>query len=71
MCWWAIIYLKIYNSSYRLLPKYTHIEREVWIDILKNGTLIKELWQSQQKLGENGIFGGGKISYYSDAYKFW
>ena len=54
----AVIYLKIYNSSYRLLPKYTHIEREVWIDILKNGTLIKELWQSQQKLGENGIFAG-------------
>ena len=23
----AVIYLKIYNSSYRLLPKYTHIER--------------------------------------------
>ena len=54
----AVIYLKIYNSSYRLLPKYTHIEREVWIDILKKGTLIKELWQSQQKLGENGIFAG-------------
>lgn len=54
----AVIYLKIYNSSYRLLPEYTHIEREVWIDILKKGTLIKELWQSQQKLGENGIFAG-------------
>ena len=54
----AVLYLKIYNSSYRLLPEYTHIEREVWIDILKKGTLIKELWQSQQKLGENGIFAG-------------
>ena len=54
----AVIYLKIYNSSYRLLPEYTHIERDIWIDILKKGTLIKELWQSQQKLGENGIFAG-------------
>lgn len=54
----AVIFLKIYNSSYQLLPEYTHIEREVWVDILKKGTLIKELWQSQQKLGENGIFAG-------------
>lgn len=54
----AVIYLKICNSSYQLLPEYTHIERTVWSDILKSGTLIKELWQSQQKLGENGVFAG-------------
>lgn len=54
----AVIYLKIHNSSYQLLPEYTHIEREVWVDIIQKGTLVKELWQSQQKLGENGIFEG-------------
>lgn len=54
----AVIYLKIHNSSYQLLPEYTHIKREVWVDILQKGTLIKELWQSQQELGEKGIFDG-------------
>lgn len=54
----AVIYLKIHNSSYQLLPEYTNIKREVWVDILRKGTLIKELWQSQQQLGETGIFAG-------------
>ena len=54
----ATIYLKIENSAYRLMPLYTHVEPDVWVQILRKRTLITELWQSQRQLCESGVFSG-------------
>lgn len=54
----AVIYLKLYNSAYCLLPLYTGVEKKIWKDILNRNTLVKELWAAQKELGENDIFRG-------------
>lgn len=54
----AIVYLKIKNSSYELMPKYTGVAPEVWHEVLRKGTLVTELWQSQRELGKNEVFQG-------------
>ena len=43
----AIVYLKIKNSSYELMPKYTGVAPEVWHEVLRKGTLVTE---NQQRL---------------------
>lgn len=58
----AIIHLKIKHSSYRLMPEYTGVDANVWSEIIKEGTLIKELWQSQRELGKLGIFNGNSAT---------
>lgn len=54
----AIVYLKIRNSSYELMPEFTGVAPEVWREVLSKGTLVTELWQSQRELGKNGVFKG-------------
>lgn len=58
----AIIHLKIKHSSYRLMPEYTGVDANIWGKIIKGGTLIKELWQSQRELGKLGIFNGNSAT---------
>lgn len=54
----AIFKKKIYNSFIYLMPKYSCIDREKWIQTFKNTKSIKEMWSSQILLGEKGIFRG-------------
>lgn len=54
----AIIFLKIKHSSYRLMPEYTGVDTNTWRAIIKERTLITELWQSQRELGNLGIYNG-------------
>lgn len=54
----ATIYLKVNNSSYRLMQKYSEVDSYIWKSILQKGTLITELWQSQRELGTEGVFKG-------------
>lgn len=54
----AVIYLKIKNSAYELMPQYTEIEFEAWKNVISQGTLVTELWQAQRELGKRGVFWG-------------
>lgn len=54
----AILYLKIQYSAYHLMPQYTGIDFEVWKTAIVKDALVKELWQSQRELGDNGVFAG-------------
>lgn len=54
----AIIYMKVKNSSYTLMPQFTGVDSAVWNDVIIKGTLVTELWQSQRELGKNGVFRG-------------
>lgn len=52
----ALIKKKALDSALNLLPIYTDISAEKWKDeILLNGKL-NELWPSQKRFGENGLF---------------
>lgn len=46
------------NSAWTLLPRYTGVPRSAWTPYLKRKTAIKEMWPSQQLLGERGLLGG-------------
>lgn len=54
----AVVYLKIKNSAYELMPQYTGIDFERWKNVIGHGTLVTELWQAQRELGKNGVFSG-------------
>lgn len=54
----AVLYLKIKNSAYKLMPKYSGISFERWRNVIGHGTLVTELWQAQRELGKNGVFFG-------------
>lgn len=54
----ALIKLKILNSTRFLLPGYTKISPERWNKEFSSNCKVTELWPSQRKLGENGIFDG-------------
>ncbi len=54
----AILRKKLYNSTWKALPTYSGLSIDLWRDILKKETFIKELWQAQHLLGEYGVFKG-------------
>jgi len=54
----AIYILKIKHSAINLLPQYMQLERSVLDDFLLHGNTIRELWPSQRRFGESGIFAG-------------
>lgn len=54
----AIMKKKIINSCLNLMPIYSDIPKEKWKDTFINNTKMKEMWESQIILGENGIFRG-------------
>lgn len=57
-CLLAIFIIKMNYSAINLLPKYLDLDPKLWRNtILQNG-LVKELWPSQRKLGELGIYNG-------------
>ena len=54
----AILKKKIYNSCINLMPIYSGIDKNEWIETFKSNMMIKEMWESQILLGEKGIFKG-------------
>lgn len=54
----ALLKFKILNSAVYLLPTYTGIPKEFWIDKFSDGSYISELWPSQKLLGKKGLFNG-------------
>lgn len=49
---------KINNSSLICLPKYTGLDTNLWMPILKKLDFITEFWPAQKLLGEQGVFEG-------------
>ncbi|WP_171263484.1 DEAD/DEAH box helicase [Acinetobacter silvestris] len=54
----AIVKLRLAYSSWNTLPEFSNIQKEVWQDIIKKPHFPKELWPSQLKIGEQGLFSG-------------
>lgn len=54
----AILKKKIYNSCINLMPLYSGLDKNNWIDTFLNNMQMKEMWSSQIILGKEGIFKG-------------
>ncbi len=54
----AVIKKTIQNSSWELIPLYSHIAFELWRPYLSQPKSTKILWSAQKLIGENGIFAG-------------
>lgn len=54
----AIVKKKVYNSCVNLMPYYSGVDREYWLETFKNNEMIKEMWPSQILLGEENIYSG-------------
>lgn len=54
----AILLTKIERSALNLLPEYSGLPRQDWADVLQKQKSIHELWPSQIRLGEAGVFSG-------------
>lgn len=54
----ALLKFKILNSAVYLLPEYTNLPLEFWLNKLNGGNYISELWPSQKLLGKEGLFDG-------------
>lgn len=54
----ALLKFKIFSSAVYLLPNYTKLPLQFWVDKLSNGNYISELWPSQKLLGKKGLFNG-------------
>lgn len=54
----AIVKLRLAYSSWNTLPEFSNISKKEWQDIIKKPHFPKELWPSQIKIGEQGIFSG-------------
>lgn len=54
----AVIRIAYENSTWRCLPAYSKLPKEIWEGLIKKENFIKELWPSQHMLGRKGIFSG-------------
>ncbi|EKD55599.1 MAG: hypothetical protein ACD_59C00110G0004 [uncultured bacterium] len=54
----AIIKKRSENSIWNCLPKYTGLELNHWLKVIKKKTFLKEFWPAQHLLGNDGIFSG-------------
>lgn len=54
----ATIQKRLKNSTKILLPIYTGLNWDVWVDASRKPTFIKELWPAQRLLGDAGVFNG-------------
>jgi replicative superfamily II helicase len=54
----AILLIKMERSALKLLPVYSGLESDDWEGLLRNKRNIHELWPTQIRLGEAGIFAG-------------
>lgn len=55
----AIIKLRLQFSTWNTLPRFSNLGKDVWYEIIKKPDFPKELWPSQIKIGEQGLFSGG------------
>ena len=54
----AIIKLRLKFSAWNTLPRYSEIEKDQWANVINKPDFPKELWPSQIKIGEQGLFLG-------------
>lgn len=54
----AIIIIKQKNLAVKALPEFTGLDSELWRKAINEGKFIKELWPSQFRLGELGVYRG-------------
>lgn len=54
----AIIKTKIYNSTWKCLPKYSGLQATVWKSALNKDGFIKEFWPAQHLLGKANVLRG-------------
>lgn len=54
----AICIKKINFSSWRLLPLFSGLNIDLWRNIIKRESFIKELWPAQILLGQNNVYKG-------------
>lgn len=54
----AVLRKKLENSARKSLPLYSGLPHDKWIDALKKGSFIKELWPAQHLLGKDGVLKG-------------
>lgn len=54
----AIIKLRLQFSSWNTLPVYSNLAKDKWQNIIQKKDFPKELWPSQIKIGEMGLFNG-------------
>lgn len=54
----ALIQLRIQNSARRCLPLYSNLPLNKWESALNKEGFLRELWPSQQLLGEKGVYAG-------------
>lgn len=54
----AIFFYRLMRSSRNLLPKYSDLPTELWMQYLDDSSSLKELWPSQRVMGDSGIFRG-------------
>ena len=55
---YAVCVLKIKNSCWVNLPKFSGMSKKVWSPVIQKKRFIKELWPAQKKIGEQGVFRG-------------
>ena len=54
----AIFKKKVTNSALNLMPKFSSIDKDIWVERLVHQKKLKELWTAQLHFGEFGIFNG-------------
>ena len=54
----AVSAMRIANSAWTLLPRYSELPPEYWTAYLSRDLAIKEMWPSQRMLGEAGLYRG-------------
>lgn len=55
---YAIFLIKLENAALKVLPMYSGVVSSLWEKAILEGKLIKELWPSQRRLGEFGVYSG-------------
>lgn len=54
----ALVRVMYENSSWRSLPEYTSLPKEVWGTVIEKKGFLAELWPSQHLLGKQGVLQG-------------
>lgn len=54
----AVVRKRYSNSARRCLPLFSDLAPEMWSEAFKKERFVRELWPSQQLLGEKGLFQG-------------
>jgi POLQ-like helicase len=54
----AVIRKRIYQSSWKALPRHTEISLDLWSPVILKQNFIKEFWPAQMLLGEKGVYRG-------------